>query len=160
MPAPSNQDLVDFVYRESRLIDTRQFAEWLDLFADDGHYWMPLQRGQTDPRLVASLMYEDKFLLRLRVERLAGGRTYSQQPRSYCHHVLQAPQVDRRDETANDYTTWTAMHYVETRQDEQTLYAAWATHRLAVIDGALRIKLKRVDLVNCDAAFGNIQLFL
>jgi hypothetical protein len=26
--------------------------------------------------------------------------------------------------------------------------------------GRLRIKLKRVDLVNCDAAFGNIQLFM
>ena len=52
------------------------------------------------------------------------------------------------------------MHYVETRQDRQDLYAAWATHDLMVIDGALRIRMKRVDLVNCDAAFGNIQLFL
>jgi hypothetical protein len=26
--------------------------------------------------------------------------------------------------------------------------------------GALRIRLKRVDLVNCDAAFGNINLFM
>ncbi|MBW8856584.1 MAG: phenylpropionate dioxygenase, partial [Bradyrhizobium sp.] len=26
--------------------------------------------------------------------------------------------------------------------------------------GKLRIKLKRVDLINCDAAFGNIQLFM
>jgi hypothetical protein len=25
---------------------------------------------------------------------------------------------------------------------------------------ALSIRLKRVDLVNCDAAFGNIQLFM
>jgi hypothetical protein len=51
------------------------------------------------------------------------------------------------------------MHYVETRQDRQDLYAAWATHELAVVDGRLRIRVKRVDLVNCDAAFGNIQLF-
>jgi hypothetical protein len=27
-----------------------------------------------------------------------------------------------------------------------------------VVDGAIRIAMKRVDLVNCDAAFGNIQL--
>jgi hypothetical protein len=51
------------------------------------------------------------------------------------------------------------MHYVETRQDRQDLYALWATHHLAVINGALRIRLKRVDLVNCDAALGSIQLF-
>jgi hypothetical protein len=52
------------------------------------------------------------------------------------------------------------MHYVETRLDQQELYAAWATHTLVLIDGQLRIKLKRVDIVNCDAAFGNIQLFM
>ncbi len=52
------------------------------------------------------------------------------------------------------------MHYVETRLDEQDLYAAWATHTLVMIDGKLRIKLKRVDLVNCDAALRSIQLFM
>jgi len=35
-----------------------------------------------------------------------------------------------------------------------------ATHTLTVIDGRLEIKMKRVDIVNCDAAFGNIQLFM
>ena len=104
-------------------------------------------------------MDEDLFLLRLRVERLKGNRTYSQKPRSRCHHVLQAPQIDRFDPETNRYTLWTAMHYVETRQDHQDLYAAWATHDLTVVDGALRILMKRVDLVNCDAAFGSIQLF-
>jgi hypothetical protein len=29
-----------------------------------------------------------------------------------------------------------------------------------VVEGKLKIRLKRVDLVNCDAAFGNIQLFM
>jgi hypothetical protein len=52
------------------------------------------------------------------------------------------------------------MHYVETRLDEQQLYAAWATHTLVREGDALKIKLKRVDIVNCDAAFGNIQLFM
>ena len=52
------------------------------------------------------------------------------------------------------------MHYVETRNDDQQLYAAWATHTPTVVDGRLKIRLKRVDIVNCDAAFGNIQLFM
>jgi len=96
----------------------------------------------------------------IRVERLKGNRTFSQKPKSRCHHVLQTPQVDSRNETTNEYVTWTPMHYVETRLDQQDLYAAWATHTLAMVDGALKIKLKRVDIVNCDAAFGNIQLFM
>ncbi|MEO1115788.1 MAG: phenylpropionate dioxygenase, partial [Pseudomonadota bacterium] len=47
---------------------------------------------------------------------------------------------------------------VETRLDEQFLLALTATHELAVVDGAIRIANKRVDILNSDAAFGNIQL--
>jgi 3-phenylpropionate/cinnamic acid dioxygenase small subunit len=160
MSAPSDSELVDFVTGEARLLDLQRFEEWLDLFTEDAHYWMPLEWGQTDPRLVASLMYEDKLLLKVRVERLKGSRTFSQKPRSRCHHVLQVPRIEQRGESDNLYVTWTPLHYVETRGDEQMLLAAWATHHLAVIDGDIKIKLKRVDLVNCDAAFGSIQLFI
>jgi 3-phenylpropionate/cinnamic acid dioxygenase small subunit len=160
MGAPSDSELIDFVTGESRLLDLQRFDEWLELFAEDSHYWMPLERGQTDPRLVASLMYEDKLLLKIRVERLKSDRTYSQRPRSHCHHMLQVPRIEQRDERDNRYVTWTPLHYVETRGDEQMLLAAWTTHHLAVVEGAIRIKLKRVDLVNCDAALGSIQLFV
>jgi 3-phenylpropionate/cinnamic acid dioxygenase small subunit len=105
-------------------------------------------------------MYEDKLLLKIRAERLKGNRTFSQKPKSRCHHVLQVPQIDSRDDASCSYVTWTPMHYVETRLDEQTLYAAWATHHLTVVDSQIKIKLKRVDIINCDASFGNIQLFM
>ena len=156
----SNEQLVAFVYDEARLLDERRYDDWLALFSEDGFYWMPLTPGQTDPLLQVSLMYEDKLLLQVRVERLKGGRTFSQQPASRCHHLLQQPTVERRDDVAGQYTVRTAFHYIETRQDTQTLYAGWSSHELIAVQGRLRIKLKRVDLVNSDAAFGNIQLFM
>ena len=67
---PSDQQLVDFVLREARLLDQQRWEDWLDLFAEDGHYWMPVEWGQTDPRLTTSLMYEDKLLLRVRERHL------------------------------------------------------------------------------------------
>ncbi len=159
-PVPTDRELTDFVYAEARLLDELRFEDWLALFAEDGFYWMPLAAGQTDARLHASLMHEDKLLLQVRVERLRGARTYSQQPASRCHHLLQAPTVESRDEAAGVYVTRCAFHYVETRRDEQQLYAGWATHTLAATPAGLRIRLKRVDLVNCDASFGNMQLFM
>jgi 3-phenylpropionate/cinnamic acid dioxygenase small subunit len=155
-----HDDVIGFVYREARLLDEQRFDEWLDLFTEDGRYWMPLEPGQTDRRLTASLMDEDLLLLRIRVERLKGIRTYSQKPPSRCHHVLQQPQVDVFEPDAGRFSVWTSMHYVEARQDRQDLFAAWTTHDLVLVDGALRIRMKRVDLLNCDAALGNIQLFL
>jgi 3-phenylpropionate/cinnamic acid dioxygenase small subunit len=89
-----HDDVVGFVYREARLLDEQRFDEWLELFTEDGRYWMPLEHGQTDRRLMPSLMDEDLLLLRIRVERLKGIRTYSPKPPSRCHHVLQQPQVD------------------------------------------------------------------
>ncbi len=155
----AREDLVGFVYHEARLLDEQRFDEWLALFAPDGRYWMPLEHGQTDRRLTASLMDEDLFLLSLRIERLKGSRTYSQKPKSRSHHLLQHPQIDLFDPILDRYTTWTAVHYMETRLDQQDIYAAWVTHDLTTIDGKIRIRMKRVDLVNCDAALGSIQLF-
>ncbi|MFJ1302547.1 aromatic-ring-hydroxylating dioxygenase subunit beta [Pseudomonadota bacterium AL_CKDN230030165-1A_HGKHYDSX7] len=164
MNAPLAQRLSDFVYTEARLLDEQRFDAWLALFTADGHYWMPLAHDQQDARLHASLMYEDQLLLRVRIERLAGNRTFSQQPRSRSHHLLQAPTVEHdhpeHQPDQGRYVVRSAFHYVESRQDEQTLYAGWATHHLVDQDGALRMRLKRVDLLNCDAAFGNIQLFM
>lgn len=160
MTTPRPPDLIGFVQHEARLIDEQRFDEWLDLFADDGRYWMPLEFGQTDPILQNSLFYDDKLLLRIRVERLKGAKTYSQKPKSRCHHLLQTPTVETADADGNCFRTWTPFHYLETRLDEQTLFAGWSRHHLSFVDGALKIRLKRVDLVNCDSAFGNIQLFM
>lgn len=154
----SKDDLIDFIYAEARMLDEGRYDEWLDLWLADGHYWMPLDYKQTDPHLVTSFLYEDMFMLKLRVERLNGARTFSQKPKSRCHHVIQRPFVDKLDNDDGDYVTNTSMHYVETRLDEQFLLALTATHELKRVDGELRIANKRVDLLNCDAAFGNIQL--
>ena len=154
----SESELVDFVYAEARMLDEGRYDEWLELWLPEGHYWMPLDYKQEDPDLVTSLLHEDMFMLKLRVERLNGERTFSQKPKSRCHHVLQRPFVDEVDNEAGKYVTNTSMHYVETRLDEQFQLALTATHELQRHDGTLRIANKRVDLLNSDAAFGNIQL--
>ena len=77
MTKPTDKDLIDFVIREARMLDELRFGEWLDLFTEDGHYWMPAEWGQTDEKLVGSLMYEDKLLLTVRVERLKGNPLFA-----------------------------------------------------------------------------------
>ena len=160
MSFPGRDQLIDFIYDEARMLDEGRLDEWLGLWAADGIYWMPLDPDAADPKLVTALMYEDDFLRKLRVERLRGARTFSQKPRSRCHHVLQRPFVDRKDHEAGVFVTHTSFHYVETRLDDQFLLAATARHELVLEGGALKIMLKRVDLLNPEAAFGNIQLFL
>src|SRR5258706_9791005 len=121
--APTDQDLIDFVIREARLIDMHRLDEWLELFADDGIYWMPLEWGQTDPRLTTSLMYEDKMLLTIRIERLKGNRTFSHKPKSRSQPVRQTPQGHSRNEAATAHVPPTPVHKREKRVDPHGPYA-------------------------------------
>jgi 3-phenylpropionate/cinnamic acid dioxygenase small subunit len=157
--APTRDDLADLVYREARLIDERRFDEWYELYAQDAYYWVPLVPGQADGENHTSLMYEDKLLLRLRIERFGNPRSYSLHPQVRCLHVLQRPEVEEAQPAANRWVMRTNEIYVETQGDVRQVYGAVVRHTLSVVDGALRIRLKRVDLLDCDAPLPSIQLF-
>ena len=156
----TRQDLIDFVVREARLLDAKRFDEWNALFADDGFYWVPLAPGQEDGINHTSHMYEDKLLRDLRIERLKSPRAFSQQPPSRCHHLLQTPTVEEFDEPGNCYVVRSEFHYTEAQGDEMQTYVGTCFHHLTVRDGALKITLKRVNLLNSDAALPAVQLFI
>ena len=157
MQAPS-----DFIAHEARLLDERRWDEWLALFADDGRYWVPLQgAAQVDPISHNSLAYEDRLLLTLRVERLKNPRAHSQQPRSRCQHVLQRSiAVESTDAAADGYELRTPFLYVESRDHEPVMLTGSYRHVLVAVDGAWKIRLKRVDLLDADRSLPAIQLFI
>jgi 3-phenylpropionate/cinnamic acid dioxygenase small subunit len=153
-------ELAGFVYAEARMLDEKRFDEWYELFTDDAAYWVPLAHGRQDPLNHGSLMYEDKLLLKLRIERLKNPRAYSQQPASRSHHLLQAPQLDPGERAAGEYVMRTQFIYTEAQGDAQQMYAGTVFHTLVRDGGRLRIRMKRVNLLNCDAALPSIQLFM
>ena len=158
---PSEREFIDFVVREARLLDDKRYDEWLDLWTDDGIYWVPLTPEQTDGVHHNSHLYEDKLLRELRIERLKSPRAFSQQPPTRSLHLLQAPTVEpsypaRPDERL----VRTVFQYTESQGDELNTFVGVCWHRLVVEGGALRIRQKRVDLINSDAALPAVQLFI
>ena len=156
----TRQDLIDFVVNEAHLLDTRRYEEWNALFTDDAFYWVPLVPDQEDGLNHTSHMYEDKLLRELRIERLKSPRAFSQQPASRCHHLLQTPTVEIFDAEAGHFVVRSEFHYTESQGDELQLYVGTFFHHLTLQDGALRMTLKRVNLLNCDAALPAVQLFI
>ncbi|MCW5232137.1 aromatic-ring-hydroxylating dioxygenase subunit beta [Verminephrobacter eiseniae] len=156
----TRQDLIDFVVHEARLLDTRRYEEWNALFTDDAFYWVPLAPDQEDGLNHTSHMYEDKLLRDLRIERLKSPRAFSQQPPSRCHHLLQVPVIEQFDAQANRFVLRTEFHYTESQGDELQFYVGSFLHYLTLQGGALRMTLKRVNLLNCDAALPAVQLFI
>jgi 3-phenylpropionate/cinnamic acid dioxygenase small subunit len=166
MSAPSDgalsaSALRDFVAAEAALLDDGRFDEWLALFAEDGRYWVPLLGArQADPHSHNSIAYEDRLLLQLRVERLKNPRAHSQHPPSHCQHVLQRPVVEHVDAAAGTAVLRTPFIYVEARGEAQETLAGRYRHELVVVAGGLRIRQKRIDLLNAGRALPAIQLFI
>jgi len=151
----------DFVAHEAALLDERRFDDWLALFAEDGHYWVPLLgAAQADPYSHNSLAYEDRLLLQLRVDRLKNPRAHSQHPASHCQHVLQRSDIEHEDEASGEITLRTPFIYVEARGDDQVLLAGTCRHRLVRTPDGFAIRQKRVDLLNAGRALPAIQLFI
>src|SRR5215470_17647945 len=42
------REIEQFLYRQSELLDSKLWQEYIDLFADDGVYWMPVTPEQTE----------------------------------------------------------------------------------------------------------------
>ena len=160
MSAPSLESVTQFVYREARMIDEKRWDEWSDLFAEDGMYWMPATPGQPDPESHVSLMYEDALLRAIRIRRYSHPNALSLLPHPRSIHLVSNVMLDKFDEGASTCQVNSRQIMVEYRRDEQQVLAAAVTHHLERVDDDYKIKLKKVELVNCDGALESIQIYL
>jgi 3-phenylpropionate/cinnamic acid dioxygenase small subunit len=145
--------LADFIIHEARLLDARKFRDWMDLFADDGTYWVPAVPDQASPFDQASLFYDDRDLMKTRVDRLEHPRIHVQTPPSRTAHLIGNIAVEETDSAKGEYVVGSTVIMVEYRDDTQRVLAGRQQHRLRRHGDSFRIVQKRVDLINCDGAF-------
>ena len=93
----------NFLFHEAALLDARRFRDWMALFADDGTYWVPAVPNQDSPFNQASLFYDDRELMKTRVDRLEHPRIHVQTPPSRTAHLIGNIAVEQADETKGEY---------------------------------------------------------
>ncbi len=96
-------EVQEFLYTEAELLDERRFEEWLDLFADDVHYWMPIRRNvkfgeqarieETSAERDISWFDEGKKTLVSRVLQLSTGLHWAEEPLSRVCHIVTNVQL-------------------------------------------------------------------
>lgn len=151
LPLDEERELHAFVLDEARLLDERRFDDWLALFADDGVYWVPAQADQASPNSALSLYYEAKPLLALRVARLAQPSMHVQAPPARTHHHVAALRAARAADAPDAYDVHSSLVVAEWRDGVARWFAGRVQHRIARGPAGLRIVLKRVNLIDCDA---------
>jgi p-cumate 2,3-dioxygenase subunit beta len=163
MTALTRADAEAFLYREARLLDERRFDEWLALFTDDGLYWVPAEES-SDPYAKVSLIHDDKLRREERVFRVTRTTAHSQDPASRTQHFVSNVEVENGGVEATVYSSQIVYeiragggNYRHYELGAQRALAARCEHRLRPApDGAWRIAMKKMLLLNRDLPIGNL----
>ena len=159
VPAETLRQIEQFLYAEARLLDERRFWEWDRLFTDTGMYWAPQQHDQADPFEHISLFWENRMLREVRIRRVENVRNWSQQPPTRTAHLIGNVMVEGLD--SDGLLVVSATFQVSEWRLVQRQLAGRYTYKLATQDaGGWKIQLKRVDLINCNDVFANLEVFV
>lgn len=151
-----------FLFLEARYIDEQRWDNWLELYHDSATYWVPTKRYQLDPLQQASLIYEKKSGLQLRVMRRKHPQAHSIERVPESTHLISNVMLDQINDVTNEIivsSTFILLGYQEDHSNSQTVYGGRYLHNILRVGGDLKILEKKVVLNNCDAPQGNIQLF-
>ena len=141
-----------FLYRQAEVLDAKRWQEYIDLFTDDGVYWMPADPADKHWDGIPSIFAEDKNLMTVRMKRVLHPDAWSQRPLWGTNHVVGNVIVEK--ESANgDVTARSRFHMMELRRDTVRHFAGSYIHDLEKTNDGYRIRQQRVDMTNAQAAF-------
>lgn len=155
-------DAEEFVYDEVALLDAGRYRDWLELFAEDGVYWVPSNELDHDPDRHVSIIYDTRVQLADRITRLELGRVVQELPSRTLHLVgnvrLRPDGSAGGEQRTVDVAAAMSIH--EVHRDRAAVHPAHCHYRLRPTSHGWRIGLKKVALLDNDQYFGNLAYLL
>jgi 3-phenylpropionate/cinnamic acid dioxygenase small subunit len=150
-----------FLFHEAALLDAGDHAGWSKLLAPDVVYWVPLLSDYRDPEDELNIVYDDLSKINDRLERLAGGYAFAQDPPSRTTRIIGNV---RAWQNGGGFTTESAFVLHELRPEAtpvQTLAGRYL-HELQTdsSEAGFAIRRKTIELVNRTESFGNLAFIL
>ncbi len=150
----------EFLYREASYLDNPDLDAWLQLYTEDGTYWMPAIPDQVDPLNHISLMYDDRVMMEIRKRNFVHPRAASKDYTIRASHIISNIRITRLDDSSGNCTVTSNFQCVSYYGESQTIYAGTYVHELVKQADDYRIQHKRVNLINCDGVLGTIIIYL
>ncbi len=165
MPRLSRAEAENLLYHEARLLDEMRLEEWLELFTEDGLYWLPINE-KAEPGSDTSLIYDLPIRRQERVYRLLSTPVPSQNPPSRTLHCVMNVEVeDGSDSEARVYSIQVVYEsrvgdFTQVGLGKQRTFAGRCEHRLRYEDGSWRVALKKLVLLDRDASIPNLTFMV
>lgn len=147
----NRQRVLDFIYREARLLDDRQWDEWLECYSSTAVFWMPAwddeDRLTEDPQREISLIYypnreglEDR-VFRIKTERSSAS---TPEPRT-AHFIANLEVLEEGAEKVELRFNWQTLSH---RYKSTDVYFGTSFYSLDVRGDQPLITCKKVVLKN------------
>jgi 3-phenylpropionate/cinnamic acid dioxygenase small subunit len=123
------EEIEAFLYREAELLDERRYEEWLDLFAEDAHYFMPMRRNvpRDEPEREftragtdVNWFDEGKDTLTRRVKQILTGVHWAEEPPSRTCHLISNVQVSAAGSSTAEVTVKSRFLVYRNRVETET----------------------------------------
>jgi benzoate/toluate 1,2-dioxygenase beta subunit len=144
-------EVEQFLYKQSELLDTKRWQDWIDLFTPDGVYWMPPAPEYKTWEGQPAIFSEDKNLMTVRMNRVLHPDAWSQRPLWETNHVVSNVRIEKS--SAKGIVVKSRFHMMELRRDDVRHFAGSYEHHLVETKKGFAIKLQRVDMTNAQAAY-------
>lgn len=154
------RQIEEFLYREAGFLDNPDLDAWLQLYTEDGTYWMPAIPDQVDPLNHISLMYDDRVMMEIRKRNFVHPRAASKDYTIRASHIISNIRIASLDESTGNCTVTSNFQCVSYYGENQTVYAGTYVHELEKQGDDFRIRHKRVNLINCDGVLGTIIIYI
>jgi 3-phenylpropionate/cinnamic acid dioxygenase small subunit len=147
----TEREIAQLLYLQSELLDAKRWQDYIDLFTEDGWYWMPVTPEQTEWEGSPSIFAEDKAMMEVRMGRVSHPTAWSQVPMWSTSHVIGNVVIE--SEASGVWIVRSRFHMMELRRDTVRHFGGSYRHTLVRDAGRLRIKLQRVDMFNAQAPY-------
>jgi 3-phenylpropionate/cinnamic acid dioxygenase small subunit len=156
-----------FLHHEARLLDDRRFAEWLELFTDDVHYWMPVRGDRSDERegggfaAPGELAFfdETRDSLARRVARIGTGLAWAEEPPSRTRHLITNVEAEET-ERLGEYRVSSYFIVYRTRlETKQDLFVGMRDDLVRQLDDEWRIARRTILLDQTVLSADNLSVF-
>lgn len=157
------------LYSEARLLDERRFEEWLELFTEDGLYWLPIHEDADRDAATSSIsiIYDDKTRREERVFRTLRTAVLDQNPRSRTVHAVTNVEVDP-EPVDGDARVWCVQTVSEMRPggpgqvglNDQRTFVGRCEYRVRRVEGEWKFSMKKLTLINSDQPIYNLTFII
>lgn len=159
MSTPDMREIEDFLYHEASLLDHPDLDAWMQLFTEDGTYWMPAAEGQQDPLNHISHIYDDRVLMEIRRRNFVHPRAASKDAPVRSSHLLGNIRLAGTT-PGGELRVRSNFHVVMWYREQQRCFAGTCEHHLQRSGDGFRIRHKRVNLINPEAAHSSLIIYL